>query len=279
MPLNPIAVVLVAAGREEFMQFVEPAITALKKFFPPHDVVETFIKLAPIQGLWVGDKLSPMEQMCIKSFLRMGHPFHLYVYGKVDGVPAGTTIKQAAWVAPEWKIKSFQNLANFSDYFRFLLLYKNGGYWVDLDVFAVWPFDFSEPYVFSTQLTAIGGVDDVNTGVIKMPAGCELARYCVEAIAATDTMKNGWPDIGPNLLIEATGRYGLQNYAHPHWDFCPLHYFEAPNNVFGPDSAMRCVGDAHAIHLWNEEARRAGIDKFGPQLGSSLFESLKRSVE
>lgn len=34
-----IAVVLIATGREEFIQFVEPLIASLKKFFPPHDVI------------------------------------------------------------------------------------------------------------------------------------------------------------------------------------------------------------------------------------------------
>ena len=34
-----IAIVLVATGREEFIQFVEPLIASLKKFFPPHHTI------------------------------------------------------------------------------------------------------------------------------------------------------------------------------------------------------------------------------------------------
>ena len=46
-----------------------------------------------IQSLWVGEKLSVMEILSISSFLQKGHPFHLYVYDDVKGVPDGVNIE------------------------------------------------------------------------------------------------------------------------------------------------------------------------------------------
>ena len=46
-----------------------------------------------IQSVWIGDRLSTMEQLAIQSFLDHGHPFHLYTYGPIANVPAGTTVK------------------------------------------------------------------------------------------------------------------------------------------------------------------------------------------
>ena len=84
-----------------------------------------------VQGLWVGDRLSTMEQLSIRSFLAHGHEYHLYVYGSVDNVPAGTRVMDARDIHPEpW---DFQSCAIFADYFRYKLLLDRGGWWADLD--------------------------------------------------------------------------------------------------------------------------------------------------
>ena len=45
-----------------------------------------------------------MERLSISSFLKNGHPFHLYVYEAVKGIPEGVTIKDASDVLPTDKI-------------------------------------------------------------------------------------------------------------------------------------------------------------------------------
>jgi len=37
-----------------------------------------------INGLWVGSHLSPLELLCIKSFLDHGHIFHLWTYQELE---------------------------------------------------------------------------------------------------------------------------------------------------------------------------------------------------
>lgn len=93
------------------------------------------MSLPLIQSLWIGNSLSKLEQLCIRSFLANGHPFHLYTVRELDGVPSGTTLCDAWVVLPEiTRIRSSFEIAFYSDLFRWNLLEQIGGYWVDMDV-------------------------------------------------------------------------------------------------------------------------------------------------
>ena len=74
-----------------------------------------------IQTMWIGPRLSTMEQLCIKSFLRNGHPFHLYVYEEVEDVPQGTVVLDANEILPASRIfqyRDHKSYAGFSNFFR-----------------------------------------------------------------------------------------------------------------------------------------------------------------
>jgi len=77
------------------------------------------------QSLWVGDRLSPLEHLCIKSFLANGHAFILYVYGEVDNVPPGCTVEDARMILPEESVFLHPSgihigtPSSFSDRFRY----------------------------------------------------------------------------------------------------------------------------------------------------------------
>ena len=85
-----------------------------------------------IQTLWIGGSLSLMEQLCVASFIKNGHEFHLYTYGEVLNVPNGAVIKDANEIIPESEIFTYCNgsYAGFADWFRWALLCKKGNIWV-----------------------------------------------------------------------------------------------------------------------------------------------------
>lgn len=234
--------------------------------------------LEKVQSLWVGS-ISQMERLCMRSFLRQGHAYHLYTYGDLLGVPKGVVMEDANEIVPEGKIEQFQNLANFSDFFRFTVLFKKGGWWADTDVCCLKPFEFDTPYVFATQLVSQRTKDEVTSCVIKAPQGSEMMQWCLDRIADTNTKTNSWSAIGPALLLEGHKKFGLQNFVQRHETFCPVHYFEAPGNVLGPESGkMRFGGHTFAVHLWNEEMRRAGVKKHDFFLGS-LYDRLDKEIQ
>ena len=82
-----------------------------------------------INVLWIG-QLSPLEQLCLKSFVAQGHSVHLYTYDRIDNVPQGVTLQDAAEILPPSNIfrnqlgKGKGSLAAFSDLFRYKLLVR-----------------------------------------------------------------------------------------------------------------------------------------------------------
>ena len=108
----------------------------------------------PIQSLWIGGELSPMEQLSIASFLAHGHEYHLYSYGEVGRLPKGAVLKNAEEILPKTAIFQYRqhpSYAGFSNFFRYRLLLRKGGWWVDTDVVCLKPFAFDAPYVFAAE--------------------------------------------------------------------------------------------------------------------------------
>ena len=234
-------------------------------------------QLEPIQSLWVGYGLSKLERMCVQSYLDHGHPFDLYTYNFVSNVPDNVRVKNADRIVPIEKINQFQNLANFSDYFRYCMLLANGGYWVDLDNFCLRTYDFQVPYVFSSQRPGPNSNDsEINAGVIKVPAQSEIMSFCVDQVERTDTKTSHWSQIGPGLLMDAYHRFGLERYLKPYHTFCPLDYFGAPANVISPSHGdYQFPQETYSVHLWNEEMRRGSVDKDASYPGS-LYDRMER---
>src|ERR1700716_1693870 len=120
-----------------------------------------------IQSLWIGDRLSVMERLCISSFLHHGHPFHLYVYQDTAGIPPGTVILDGNTILPASRIFTYtehKTYAGFANFFRYKLLLEKGGWFVDADTICLRPFEFGDGHVFSSE--GINGRQLVNLGAV-----------------------------------------------------------------------------------------------------------------
>src|SRR5256885_16951399 len=99
-----------------------------------------------IHGLWIGRQLSKLEHLTMRSFLRQGHPFNLWIYDELEGeIPEGVVLHDASRILPSDRIFLKQqpdpgsivgkkSYGPFSDLFRYKLLHDQGGIWVDMDV-------------------------------------------------------------------------------------------------------------------------------------------------
>ncbi len=225
-----------------------------------------------IQGLWVGDRLSTMEQLCIRSYLANGHEFHLYTYGYCKGVPEGTINEDASTIVPREDIKRFRNLPNFSDWWRWNLLYKKGGWWVDLDTVCIRPLDFADEYVF-TDGECAKGKNRVGAGNIKLPPQSELAAWAIEQIDAMDIAAVGSRDFsgfGPTLLCAGINKFKLHRYTHPVYQFLPPIFPTALTK-----DKVTLHPDTYVIHLWDNIWKHTGMNKDGTYAAHSLYEQLK----
>ena len=107
-------------------------------------------ELPLMQALWIGDELPDLAHVSIRSFTEKGHPYHLYTYRSFPDLPPGCVLKDANEILPEkcvFRRKAGGSVASFSDWFRFELLKKKGGYYVDTDIVCLKPFDFDEYFV------------------------------------------------------------------------------------------------------------------------------------
>lgn len=229
-----------------------------------------------IQGLWIGSELSVMEQLSLSSFIRNGHEYHLYVYDDVKNIPAGTTVKDAAEILPAASIFQYPqrpSYAGFANFFRYKLLLERGGWWADTDIVCLTPFDFATEFVFASEISK--GAEVLTSGVIKTPAGSDVMAYAWGVCQTKSPEQLVWGETGPRLIADAVRKFGLEQYAQPHYVFSPLGFWEW-RSVLESDGQAALAPGTRAIHLWNEKWREAGQDKNAAYPESCLYEQLKR---
>lgn len=218
-----------------------------------------------VNGMWVGSHLSSLELLTLHSFVDHGHEFHLWLYEPVDSVlPESVKVRDANEIIPADKIFRKKNNdpkfqigkgsigSPFSDLFRYKLLYEKGGWWVDMDVTCLKPFNFDKPYFFRGHplLSMIGNV-------IKVPARSELMKRVFQQVndeCNEDTLE--W--LLPNKILnkhiadlDLSGYINNNLSAKDWWE--EVEVFIKTNKRF-PQSWL-------FIHWMNEEWRSRKIDK------------------
>jgi len=248
-----------------------------------------------VKSLWIGGALTNLERLCINSFIKNGHEFHLYIYDNVEGIPLGTVVKDGNDIIDGKEIFTYTDpkhngsYSAFSNWFRYKMLYELGGYWVDMDMVCLKPFDFKNDYVFSSEICY--GREDLkdgvhlNAGVIKVPKHSEIMEYCWDR--TQEIGKNvRWGQIGPALLKEAVDKFNLTKYMELPNVFCPIHYGETDIfttkswfNDYGKDIAWQrpfdLENECYGLHLWNEKWRTGNIDKNASYPKDTLYEKMK----
>src|SRR5882724_10558983 len=91
--------------------------------------------------------MSGLEVTCLKSFLDHGHHVIIFAYDETE-VPALFEKRDAAAVLPRERIFFYKSgpgrgsVAGFANLFRYVLLERYGGWWIDTDVLCLreqWP--------------------------------------------------------------------------------------------------------------------------------------------
>ncbi len=227
-----------------------------------------------VHGLWIGDSLSNIEMLTIRSFTNHGHEFNLWTYGKITNkLPKGATLRNANEIIPEAKVFRYKysnkfghgkgSVSGFSDIFRYKLLYDRGGWWVDMDVTCLKPLNFASPYFFRKHhdLRMVGNV-------MKCPPNSELMYACyIEASREITATNTDWHK-PIEILNKYVFQYHLENYIfeglsnEDKWD--QIKFFVRKNKPF-PEAYF-------FIHWMNEEWRSRRIDKNDTRYRSALGE-------
>ncbi len=232
-----------------------------------------------LKTFWHGETIGPYQLMCLKSFAASGHRVEVFSYNRDLSAPDWISVEDAAEILPRELVLvplgeegAFAIHANL---FRYALLQKTGGWWIDPDVLLLKP-DLPPGNVFFAGVDVFGRVP---TGVLKFPAGHGLLT---EALAETEALSGsweGWEESGSALLTSLVERHRLSGKVLHRMAPGPVSWFDVPD-LFNPDSAeklSRLCKDFHFLHLHDDAWRRAGIPhNLAPPEGSFLDSQIQK---
>lgn len=240
-----------------------------------------------VNAVWVGDELGPIAAACLRSFVRMGHRTCLHAYDRVKDLPPGVELVDAAKIIERSKIvrhKKTGSFALFSDLYRYELLARGEGIYIDCDVYCVRPIR-SREYVMGYERDGA-----INGAILAMPSDCLLlAKLCRAATGPSfippwlkpekriihklgyllglgrSAHSMPWGTFGPHALTYYVKELGLQNEVCPQDVFYPLDHGRI-SLLFDPELTIEDISThrTECIHLYNELLRRRGTENIPP---------------
>lgn len=245
--------------------------------------------------LWIGDALGPVERACLRSVVRQGHNVGLYSYNEPAGVPNEVELRDASAILPHDVLTaSWINRADlYSDWFRYELLARGLGTWVDTDVYCVAPLDMTKPYLFGFEEPGV-----LNNAVFRVPYDSPLLPHFLKPFLERTTPRQmpwykyfpkrarelitghvdltdiPWGTTSPWALTALAREFGLEHLAEPQERFYPVRWQDAAW-IRDPKIGLEDVitDDTIAIHLWN---RCIGDFKNQPAASGSFLERLQK---
>jgi hypothetical protein len=243
--------------------------------------------------LWVGDSLGAVERACLKSIMRQGHRLALYCYGEPIGIPDGVELQDASQVLPASAVIRHRrgSVAPFSDLFRYELLKRGAGTWIDTDMYLLRPLDEKAEHLFGEEKPGV-----INNAVLRLPQDSPILDELLGPFTGTmpawlsrrhrlashvrkwwrrgiDVGAMPWGTTGPAALTAATTKFGLSSLALPPTVFYPVPWEDA-GWILDPSRDLERVVTASTvgIHLWNECIRPIK-DRVAPE--GSFLERLR----
>lgn len=228
-----------------------------------------------IHGLWIGEHLSPVEQLTILSFINHGHNFQLWTYSDSINAPNATILKDANEIIPQADVFCYQHTnqfghgkgsyAGFSDLFRYKLLLEHGGIWVDMDVTCLKPFDFASPYLFRAHHK-----NGLVGNIMKCPPNSELMHYCYEQAKTKINSENRDWMLPLAILKNGIIKFNLMHFVQ---DISNEDSWPKVSKLLTSKKGFN--NNWHAIHWMNEEWRRLQISKEQFVEQSLIFELMQ----
>jgi Glycosyltransferase sugar-binding region containing DXD motif len=235
---------------------------------------------------WAYGNFSNVEKISAKSFLKNGYQLNIWTYGDISNAPSGAKIRDAREMLPEslyFEVAS-GSCSPFSDYFRYAVLNKIGGLWVDTDVFALKPAEFvPEPFLVTECMQR--GVKRSIKEILGKKASSRIVGNVIFnpvpspgniidlAFAYSERFpkeKVQWGELGPALLSAIEKVYPNHGFSIKPPEFAnSIDFWMCPRSLLEPGVKLR--PDAVFLHLYNETWRGAKIDKNAPFPKHSLM--------
>ena len=244
--------------------------------------------MVTVSSLWVGGSLSDLEINCIKSHLKVGHNFVLYVYENIDNIPNGVLIKDGREILNERHLGLGDKYGfyPFSDIFRFNLMYKKGGYWVDLDLYATRSWDSLEDkeFIFASERTIQKGAyrnrtkDKVATICMLKAPPKSVFYYDLCSKVDNPKFKINRRDACMIEIRKLIEKYNLEKHVVDFYLFCGVDWWNAKEMFLNTElkdkygveamSKEEVLDRSFGLHFW----RHLIVNKFGKYGLTNNFE-------
>jgi alpha 1,4-glycosyltransferase len=232
-----------------------------------------------VNSYWGGGPLTQLERVCISSFVQNGAHYNLYTYEDPGGVPKGVTVCDASEILPAGRLFRYPagtlnegSVSGFSNLFRYTLLQRKGGWWVDTDICCLRAFETDREELYVREETRSGEFF-VASCIFRAPPASRVLRYCLETFARKDVNKIVHGETGPALLTDAVRECGREGSVQPGEQFLPVAWWEYERLFFDEHLS---IDHCFAVHFWNTMLRTARVDKNADFPKNSVFERLKR---
>jgi hypothetical protein len=251
-------------------------------------------KPPPLNSLWVGDKLTCLEQLTIQSALYHGHQFRLFSYNpdSLEGVPSGVELHDASDVMPKDKLIAYAECNNGvslgANLWRYHMLAMGLGYWCDLDCVLLQPFDFPDPYVLGWEYEGW-----INNAVMLAPADSEFVQDLFDLTRPNvrppwfgprrslnfyiQRWRRGyvgledfqWGTYSAGLVTYIVRKRKLERFVQAPETFYPVRWSDASLILGDADILNSKIGpNTRAVHMWR--SRVADLMTSPPSSGSWL---------
>lgn len=228
-----------------------------------------------VRTFWHGAAMPLYQQACLASFARRGHRVEVFTYQDAANFAEALHVRDAREILQEARVLRplvDGRLGIHANLFRYALLERLGGWWVDPDVMLMQP-DLPEGDIYLASPDAFRRTP---VAVLKFPARHPLMTEARRRADALDDNPDEWERAGAALLSELVSR---SNVARQEENLGPISWLNVPD-LFNPDrrdELHRISADARFLHLQDEVWRRAGIPLgLAPPEGSYLAELLER---
>lgn len=230
-------------------------------------------------SVWYGERLLPLANACINSFIAHGHRFTLYTYEPVADVPPLAEAGDADGIFPRSKVfHAHGGWETFTDQFAYQLLWQRGGWCVDSDVVCTTAHLPDAEIVFAEERPG-----KINNAVLKFPARHPAIADLLAYVASVDPVNGRWGTTGPLALSKVFRTPELRKHMRPTAEIYPLHWKESPKLLF-PEftgEVLERTAQSPFIHLWGSTIREVGFDfaQWLPIAGSYLDLLYKKHLD
>ena len=246
-----------------------------------------------VATLWIGPKLSPLEQLSALSLIETGHDLTLYTYEEVQCVPKGVRVAdgRALLPGPIVRHKKTGSPALHSDLFRFELMRQTESTWVDLDVLAFKPLPTELDHVFawenesslngailklpktSPALQALLAYGDNYKGYPPFLSPQKKLKYQIKTLWRGMTLPElPWGSIGPIGLTYYLRQSGEIQHALPRNSFYPVDQNDALRLLTDSHLTRQSfTADVYALHFWASKMRKLTKNHFAGVIPASSF--------